>query len=245
MARHITRDMALPLSWIFLHTRITANQVTSISLFAGCAGCAFFGAGTKQAMLFGAFLLQLWYLLDHVDGHIARYRKQSNLTGVYFDYLTHYVVHAGIFTGIGYGVFRKTGNLFYLMTGVAAAMAIIFFNLCYDVLYKAYFSRIKTCGYLVVRRKTSAGQGTDPARRGVSGRIFSFIHKTCEVHVLMNVVTVLAVFSFFWDLDVWRFCITYYAFAAVFISIMKNAHFVLFRVPDRTFEETFEADSES
>ena len=36
--RHIVREAALPMTWLLLHTRITANQVTAVSLAASLLG---------------------------------------------------------------------------------------------------------------------------------------------------------------------------------------------------------------
>ena len=80
MARNITRDMAVPLTWLFLHTRITANQITLLSLLVGLSASVAFVFFSKVNIFIGALLLQTWYLLDHVDGQVARYRKQQSLT---------------------------------------------------------------------------------------------------------------------------------------------------------------------
>jgi len=239
MARNITRDMALPVSWVLLHTPITANQVTFLSLLTALAGCYMFSTGSVYLFLLGAVLLQVWYLLDHVDGHIARYRGQSGLTGMYLDFLTHYIVHMGIFWGIGAGAYRVTGEILYLHAGIFAGVAMVFFNLIYDVMYKAYFARIERAARINVT-KPDMRTGAGPLRGGPLKNIFSLMHKTCEVHVLMNIVTVAAVVSLFPVPYMWGCVILYYLFATSAISVIKNIYIVISKVPDKDFYGRFE-----
>src|SRR5437762_1650191 len=81
MVRYVLRDLALPFTWLLLHTPVTANQVTLASLVVGLFGISLFAATSNASFLTGTLLLQLWYLLDHVDGQIARYRKTACLSG--------------------------------------------------------------------------------------------------------------------------------------------------------------------
>ena len=243
MVRNIVRDAALPITWVFLHTPITANQVTFISLVIGITGCCAFAFGNKASMLIGALLLQLWYLLDHVDGQVARYRKQTSLTGLYFDYITHYVIHAGIFLGIGFGAFQKTGEWLYSALGCVAAFGSIFFNLVYDAQYKAFFVKMIKSRCIKVKEPGGSGSGEEP-RSGIFRSAFSFIHKLCEVHVLMNIVTSLAILSLFTNLYPWDKIIFVYAFLTMFVAFLKNTYFVLSKAPDKSFKEIFETENE-
>lgn len=241
MARNITRDMALPLSWVLLHTPITANQVTLISLIVGVFGCFLFATGGALCVLLGALLLQIWYLLDHVDGHIARYKGQSSLTGVYFDYITHYVVHAAIFIGIGAGVTEFSGQGTFLVMGLVAALGVTFLNLVYDVMYKTYFYRFTRAKVITVR-ENKISRGEENSSKGTRGvkKLFSLAHKCCEVHVLMNIVTLLAVIAFLFQIDTWKIFIVFYSFLCVGVGLFKNVHFILSKVPDSKMREMFE-----
>jgi phosphatidylglycerophosphate synthase len=139
MARNITREMALPVTWLFLHLPITANGVTLIAFIFGASSAVFFAMGTRSGMLWGAALLQIWYLLDHVDGQVARYRKEESVTGVFFDYLSHHIIHIAIFIGIGWGVYLNTLNVFYILFAVIIGFSKMLLNLTYDSQYKAFY----------------------------------------------------------------------------------------------------------
>ena len=46
-------------------------------------------------------LFQIYLLLDCVDGEVARWRKQTSITGVYLDRVGHYLCEAALLVGFG------------------------------------------------------------------------------------------------------------------------------------------------
>jgi len=64
------------------------------------AGIALVVPGLTGAIL-GALLIQIYLLLDCVDGEVARWRRQTSLTGVYLDRVGHYMSEAALLTGLG------------------------------------------------------------------------------------------------------------------------------------------------
>ncbi|HET6882831.1 MAG TPA: hypothetical protein VFI31_21870, partial [Pirellulales bacterium] len=87
MARRISRPLALRVTWLIAPTGVSAHAVTCIALAVALASGACFATGGVGACLLGTFLFQLWYLLDHVDGQIARWRGSASLDGIQLDYL--------------------------------------------------------------------------------------------------------------------------------------------------------------
>ncbi len=82
-------------------TVITPNGLTYLMMLTGIlAGAALVIPGLAGAVL-GAFLIQLYLLLDCVDGEVARWRRQTSLTGVYLDRVGHYMSEAALLTGLG------------------------------------------------------------------------------------------------------------------------------------------------
>jgi phosphatidylglycerophosphate synthase len=247
MARNLTRDMALPVTWVFLHFPVNANQVTFFSLVIALLSCFSFSLGIPSMMFVGAVFLQLWYLLDHVDGQIARYKKESSITGVYFDYITHYVVHMGVFMGIGIGAARNTGSNTYLLAGIVSGVAIVFFMLTYDSMYKAFFAKIEKSGKISKRSDNivEASIGKEKKPFLIFRMLFTIAHKLCEIHVLMNIITVLAVIGMFHVEIPWGAIILVYALLTLFLAIMKTTYFVVRKEPDRIFKDIFEVSDES
>ncbi|MBD3379378.1 MAG: hypothetical protein GF408_02835 [Candidatus Omnitrophica bacterium] len=241
MARYVVRDAALPLSWLLLHTPVTANQITFAGLAVALAACCCFSAAADTAFLAGALLLQFWYLLDHVDGHVARYRKQSSMTGIFFDYITHHIVHTGVYISLGLRAYKLYGGVLYLYAGIAAGLSILAFNLITDCKCKTFIWAVRWNGDALAYTGGDEGgpgkgrrSGTAPA--GVLKKIFSFMHKTCEIHVVMNILTLAALAQFFFrGVELSRQLVWVYFFFSLIISVFKIGYIVVSRDIDREF----------
>lgn len=95
------REISLRCDRYLVNTRITPNQLTYLMVVAGVlAGAALLVPGLAGALL-GAVLIQIYLLLDCVDGEIARWRKQTSITGVYLDRIGHYLSEAALLVGFG------------------------------------------------------------------------------------------------------------------------------------------------
>jgi phosphatidylglycerophosphate synthase len=80
---------------------LSANGFTYLMMVAGvAAGAALIIPGIWGAVL-GALLIQVYLGLDCVDGELARWRRQTSITGVYLDRVGHYVSEAALLTGFG------------------------------------------------------------------------------------------------------------------------------------------------
>ena len=90
------------LTWLLLHTSITPNQVTLLSLIFGLLSAVSYFSYGALPFIIGFILFQFHVILDVVDGEIARYRKISSVGGAYLDYVSHYIVYPLIMFGIGY-----------------------------------------------------------------------------------------------------------------------------------------------
>ena len=239
MARKITRDMAIPLTWGFLHMPISANGVTFISLIIGLLGCICFSFGTEIYLLWGATLLQFWYLLDHVDGQIARYRKQASVTGIFFDYITHHIIHIGVFIGIGWGVYSHNSEVVYILFGTITAISILVLNLIYDCQYKAFFHWIKMYSQQANKKEgnvvtSNIIQSNSESKFKI---VFSWFHKLGEIHVLMNVLTGIAIIQIVTNWYLLHFVVVFYLVLISFVAFLKLTYFVLKGKPDTEFQE--------
>lgn len=87
---------------------LTPNSVTGLSVgLAGLAAVAF-SAGERRAQVAGAALLYLSFVLDCVDGQLARYTRMFSPLGAWldatFDRVKEYVVYVGLALGYTGGV---------------------------------------------------------------------------------------------------------------------------------------------
>jgi hypothetical protein len=194
MARRIARPLALRVTRVVLPLGIGAHALTLAALLTALAGAAACAAGTPAGLLLGALLLQVWYLLDHVDGQVARFRRTESLDGAALDYLMHHLVNVTLPFGIGWGLFVARTDPAWLLAGFACGVGLLVLGLQHDVRYKAFIKRLKRVdGALLVR----GGGGAQPAppppapRHPLRWAAWS-VRKACEIHVVMNLLTAVA-----------------------------------------------------
>jgi phosphatidylglycerophosphate synthase len=118
-AWHFARRLSIYLTLVLAKTAITPNQVTVVGIWSGVVGGILWGAGTHQSFLLGCVCLQMMYLLDCVDGELARIKNLQSPKGAYLDLLGHYLVDYCMIMGMGIGLSRAFGNLcIYLAVGL-------------------------------------------------------------------------------------------------------------------------------
>lgn len=125
------REISLRWTRHLVGTRITPNQLTYLMVLTGVlAGAALLVPGLAGALL-GALLIQLYLLLDCVDGEVARWRQQTSITGVYLDRVGHYLAEAALLVGFGVraaDLFHTEGestNWLWAFLGTLAALGAI------------------------------------------------------------------------------------------------------------------------
>jgi len=118
------RSISIYATWLLARTPVTADQITLASIVLGLAGAAFLGTQGLAAGLVGVIFLYASFLLDQVDGEIARFRKRTTLRGVYLDELRHLVIYAAPVFALGYEVSRATEASWPVVAGFVAALAL-------------------------------------------------------------------------------------------------------------------------
>ncbi len=195
MARRISRPAALHVTRVVARWSVSANLVTLTACACGVGAAIALGWGTIGGWLLGALLLQSWYLLDHVDGQLARLRGTASLDGVQLDYLMHHFVDLLVPLGVGWGLFVRRSEPWWLLGGLVWGLARLLIAMQHDARYKAFFQRLKRVrGRLIVE----GGGGGRPAPpppipRRLAALTAWTARKSCESHVLMNLLTLAAV----------------------------------------------------
>ena len=195
MARRLIRPAALRVTWVIAPWGVSANVATWTAWGVGVAAAVAFAAGHITGFAFGALLLQIWYLFDHVDGQLARFHGTASLDGVQLDYLMHHTVNVLVALGIGWGLFVASGSAIWMLCGVAWAMALLLLSVQHDARYKAFNQRLKRLrGTLHVHGGAGGRpQAQPPVPRRWTHRIAWAARKLAEMHVIMNLLTLVAV----------------------------------------------------
>lgn len=95
------RELSLRVDRYLVNTKVTPNQLTYLMTVAGVlAAPALLVPGITGALL-GVLMVQLYLLLDCVDGELARWKQQFSLGGVYLDRVGAYLCDAAVLVGFG------------------------------------------------------------------------------------------------------------------------------------------------
>ncbi|MFD8688478.1 CDP-alcohol phosphatidyltransferase family protein [Streptomyces sp. NPDC059651] len=95
------REVSLRVDRYLVNTKVTPNQLTYLMTVAGVlAAPALLVPGIPGALL-GVLMVQLYLLLDCVDGELARWKQQFSLGGVYLDRVGAYLCDAAVLVGFG------------------------------------------------------------------------------------------------------------------------------------------------
>jgi len=85
---------------------ITPNCVTTASLFLCIIACGFIANGKNLFLIIGAILVQFVFILDCLDGQLARYRSASSNFGAWYDRVTDRIKDFLIYFSIASGHFK-------------------------------------------------------------------------------------------------------------------------------------------
>ncbi len=133
----LNRRWAIYLTWIFVHLPFTPNQVTAAGTVVYLLGAACFLGGTRGWNLAGVGLIIFSFMLDAVDGELARWRahvsgqkgKRFDMGGVFVEPVSHDVQYGWFFLPITLGVFWRTGSDWAIVAGMAATAGKLLFRL--------------------------------------------------------------------------------------------------------------------
>ncbi|MEA2626416.1 MAG: hypothetical protein QOD06_2461 [Candidatus Binatota bacterium] len=109
------------------HTGITPNAVTAASAVCAVLAALSFATAGRPALCLGALLLQLAFVLDCLDGQLARHRRQTSPLGAWFDLITDRLADLLIFAGIAFGCARGTGSIAPFVWSYAA-LGVVFYR---------------------------------------------------------------------------------------------------------------------
>lgn len=95
------REISLRIDRHLVNTKITPNQLTYVMTVAGVLSALTLLVPGIPGALLGVLMVQLYLLLDCVDGEVARWKKQFSLGGVYLDRVGAYLCDAAVLVGFG------------------------------------------------------------------------------------------------------------------------------------------------
>jgi len=97
---HILRPFSIYVTWLAIRLGLNANHVSFLGLFMGVSAGAALMVGSLGWALIAGILAWMSFLLDCVDGEVARYRGSSSMSGTYLDYMVGGVNDVVILLGL-------------------------------------------------------------------------------------------------------------------------------------------------
>jgi phosphatidylglycerophosphate synthase len=120
-----SRPPAAVLVWLLRPTAITPNQVTfaSLAVFGGAAGLLI-GWPSYPGLLVAALVIQLSYVLDCVDGQLARAKRIATPVGALLDFLMEEVKALLLVAAATVRLGAQSGDPRWLVVGVGGLVVV-------------------------------------------------------------------------------------------------------------------------
>lgn len=208
---HVTHRISLPIVRMLAKTAVTPNQITFLSYVLGLlSGAVFLTADSGAAVLAGALLLEANYVLDAVDGQLARAKSAGSKAGAFLDEWGNFLVAPFVVWCIG---LRFGPEDVYPWPAFLAAYAILSLPLIEMVIDRAFTDRKKITSRVL---EAGAGPKGSPAKR-----IYSLLYRSCTMPVVMNFVTIASLLTLAGVEPALKVLVCYYAAAGTLVWIAK------------------------
>ncbi|MFI1211585.1 CDP-alcohol phosphatidyltransferase family protein [Streptomyces sp. NPDC020802] len=101
------------------YTRITPNQITWGAFLLGLVSAACFASGDWRWLIAGAFVYHLSFVLDCMDGKVARLTGQGSVFGAWLDFVFDRIRVAVCGVALMAGQYDRTGETIYIWLAAA------------------------------------------------------------------------------------------------------------------------------
>lgn len=153
MAWYLYRRVSPFVTWVLARTLVTPNMVTWSMFVFGIAGGVLLSMKSSLMAFLGPFCFQLLYLLDCVDGELAKITRTFSPLGEPLDLLCHYVTETALYVGTGIGLYFRTEQNFILYVMLMVTIFQLFHRTSIATLYLLYgakknilFKKVRTEG---------------------------------------------------------------------------------------------------
>lgn len=119
----IHRRLSIRVTALLLDTPVTLNQVSLLMMAMGVLGAALCVPSNLALNVLGFVCLYLSFLLDKVDGEMARFRRQQSVIGILLDRFHHRLVEPLLFLAVGARAFVATDSALPLFAALASMLA--------------------------------------------------------------------------------------------------------------------------
>ena len=116
--RFVVRPFSDRMLWIVAnYTNLTPNEITIIGFLIGLFSAGCFLQGTHTYLILGAFLFELSYAVDCIDGGLARLKGMESDLGMYLDNILDLFKIFFVVLCLVYGQYTLTKDFSYFLLG--------------------------------------------------------------------------------------------------------------------------------
>ena len=119
----IHRRLSIQITARLIATPVTLNQISACMLALGALGAALNASSHLLVNALGWACLYGAFLLDKVDGEVARLRRQQSVVGILLDRFHHRLVEPLLFLALGWRAFTATHSPLPLLAALATMLA--------------------------------------------------------------------------------------------------------------------------
>ncbi len=204
--RFLTRVFGVPLAYIAYKVGLSANKLTILAILL-CAPAIYFNL--NGSYIIAILFFHMFFLIDVVDGVLARGTNTETVLGEYLDDMAHYIFHTGFFFTFAVDVLRKG----YFNLGILMVLFIIVNNLHRAHLNLVYKIRSKV-------GRSSAKLIADTSDHFLWTNIFFLVLRSFRFPNVLVWMTLL-VWNFQY-LKIYFICATFFSLLYYFYTFAKN-----------------------
>jgi hypothetical protein len=119
----VHRRLSIHVTRAALSAGMTANDASYSMILCGAVGAYLVSTLNPLANAAGFLLFYAGFLLDKVDGELARLRRTESVRGILLDRIYHRLIEPLIFIGVAVHEYRMTGVLGVIVAGFLMALA--------------------------------------------------------------------------------------------------------------------------
>ena len=175
----VMRRFSIYLTALSAKAGFAPSTVTTFSVIAGLCGAALLA---NQRWLAGILAVNLWYLLDHVDGELARLQKSRSLTGLYYDTFTNSVVPPLTFVGLGIGLSGAERAFAFGLLSAHGFLMLLIISYCEAAVV------MQQIGQGILKNSASSVK-SEKRPSGAAKKLFSLLHSAVAFPVFLPVLT--------------------------------------------------------
>ncbi len=118
----LSRRLSIWITYCLRNTPVSPNQVTVCWVLLGVAGASMLAVNTFSVSVAAVVVLYIAWLLDNVDGELARFRKQFSTIGNFVDMVGHQLVFPLIFGALTVALVSDGAGPVWIMMGISATV---------------------------------------------------------------------------------------------------------------------------